>query len=467
MSALLTLLLGLLVVVLITVATGWFVAQEFAFMTVDRSRLAAQAAAGDRAAERALQVTKRTSFMLSGAQLGITVTGLLVGYVAEPLIGASLGTLLGGVGVPQAVGITVGTVLALLVSTVVQMLFGELVPKNLAIARPDPVARALARSTSLYLTLAGWLVTVFDASSEALLRLLRIEPVHDVEQAVSARDLEHIVRASQESGDLPADLGVLLDRVIDFPTRDVEHAVVPRHRVDVLPPTATLAEVRTQMATGHSRYPVVDEGQQVVGVVHLHDVLAAREGATAADLMRPATVVAGLMTLPDALGELVSRREQLACVVDEYGGFDGILTLEDLAEELVGEVPDEHDLAAGAEPSVAVPVEGEWLVAGDTPLDEVERGLGRDLPRGDWETVSGLVIARHGRLPEPGDAVELELEPDGEELLEDGRGPVVRLEVVDVASHVPATVRVSWAEPTAAAAVVTTPDGAATAGGER
>ena len=265
LSALLTLLLGLLVVVLITVATGWFVAQEFAFMSVDRARLAAQAAAGDRSAERALTVTRRTSFMLSGAQLGITVTGLLVGYVAEPLIGESLGTLLGGVGVPQAVGITVGTVLALLVSTVVQMLFGELVPKNLAIARPDPVARALARSTTLYLTLAGWLVRVFDASSEALLRLLRIEPVHDVEQAVSARDLEHIVRASQESGDLPADLGVLLDRVIDFPTRDVEHdarAAAPGGRRRLRRRRSSGAGER--MANRATRaHPVVDDASAV------------------------------------------------------------------------------------------------------------------------------------------------------------------------------------------------------------
>ena len=148
MSEVLSLLLGVLVVLAITAVTGYFVAQEFAYMAVDRSGLAARAAAGDAAAKRALTVTRRTSFMLSGAQLGITVTGLLVGYVAEPLIGESLGSLLGGVGIPTAVGVGIGAVLALLFSTIVQMLFGELFPKNLAIARPEPVARRLGASTT-------------------------------------------------------------------------------------------------------------------------------------------------------------------------------------------------------------------------------------------------------------------------------------------------------------------------------
>src|SRR3712207_5232092 len=195
-----SLLLGVLVVLAITVATGYFVAQEFAYMAVDRSALAARAEAGDAAAKRALGVTRRTSFMLSGAQLSITVTGLLVGYVAEPLIGDSLGALLGGIGIPTGVSVAIGAVTALLFSTVVQMLFGELFPKNLAIARPEPVARWLGASTTAYLKVFGWLIWVFDQASNLLLRALRIEPVHDVEHAATARDLEHIVEESRESG---------------------------------------------------------------------------------------------------------------------------------------------------------------------------------------------------------------------------------------------------------------------------
>lgn len=167
--------------------------------------------------------------MLSGAQLGITVTGLLVGYVAEPLIGKSLGTMFGGIGVPTAVGLAIGAVLALLFSTLVQMLFGELFPKNLAIARPEPVARWLARSTTIYLKLFGWLIWIFDQASNVLLRALKIEPVHDVEHSASARDLEHIVAESRETGELPPELSTLLDRILDFPTRPVEHAMIPAH----------------------------------------------------------------------------------------------------------------------------------------------------------------------------------------------------------------------------------------------
>lgn len=179
MLTLLGVLAGFAVVLAITALTGYFVAQEFAYMAVDRSRLKARAEAGDAAAGRALAVTRRTSFMLSGAQLGITVTGLLVGYVAEPLIGRGLSEMLGGIGIPTGVGIAVGAVLAILFSTVVQMVFGELFPKNLAIARPEPVARSLALSTSSYLKLFGWLIRLFDQSSNLLLKALKIEPVHE------------------------------------------------------------------------------------------------------------------------------------------------------------------------------------------------------------------------------------------------------------------------------------------------
>ena len=175
MSIALSLLVGVVVVLAITALTGYFVAQEFAFMAVDRSRMGAAAEKGDPVAERVLGVTRRTSFMLSGAQLGITVTTLVVGYVAEPLIGRAIGDLLGLASVPQAVGVGVGTILALLFSTVVQMLFGELVPKNLAIAKPEPVARWLARSTAIYLAVFGWIIGLFDKASEALLKAVRIE----------------------------------------------------------------------------------------------------------------------------------------------------------------------------------------------------------------------------------------------------------------------------------------------------
>ncbi|MEN5074699.1 hemolysin family protein [Isoptericola cucumis] len=453
MTAALTLLLGLLVILVITAATAWFVAQEFAYMTVDRSRLAARAQAGDATAQRALAVTRRTSFVLSGAQLGITVTGLLVGYVAEPLVGSSLGTLLGGVGVPTGVGVAVGTVAALAVSTLVQMLFGELFPKNLAISRPEPLALRLAASTSAYLTVFGWLIAVFDKASNALLRVLRIEPVHDVEHSATARDLEHIVAESRSSGDLPDELSVLLDRILDFPQQDVEHAMIPRSRVGTVEPGVTVGELRRLMAGGHSRYPVVDDADQALGVVQLADLLRTGlpDGAPVTDLMRPVTVLPTVMALPDALAELTRSRNQLAVVVDEYGGFTGVLTVEDLAEELVGEITDEHD--PGLPVTVTAEEDGAWVMGGDVHLDEAERAIGHDLPRADQETVAGLLIAARGALPHAGDTITVELPPDPADLVHDE--PVVRRLEVDVLSverHVPHLVRVRLVEPEGATA---------------
>jgi CBS domain containing-hemolysin-like protein len=442
---LVSLLAGVVVVLAITAVTGYFVAQEFAYMAVDRAQLGARAAAGDAAAKRALAITRRTSFMLSGAQLGITVTGLLVGYVAEPLIGESLGAMLGGVGIPTAVSLGIGAVLALLFSTVVQMLFGELFPKNLAIARPEPVARWLARSTAIYLRAFGWLIWIFDQSSNLLLRGLKIEPVHDVEHSATARDLEHIVEDSRESGDLPLELSMLLDRILDFPRRDVEHAMIPRSRVDTIADTETLGQVRERMAHGHSRYPVLTEdNEEIVGVVHLADLLATAEPDTArvTGIARPALVVSHLTPLPDALRQLAESDNQLACVVDEYGGFTGVITLEDLAEELVGEITDEHDAEADPE---YVPVEGDgvWELAGDVHVDEVERALGTDLPRGDYETIAGLVIAHHGGLPDEGATLQIELPPDPADLVhDDDPAPrALHVQVLAVDRHVPSRLR--------------------------
>ncbi|MEE4023844.1 hemolysin family protein [Gordonia sp. PKS22-38] len=442
MLTLLGIVAGILVVFLITALTGYFVAQEFGFMAVDRSALKARAEAGDAAAERALSVTRRTSFMLSGAQLGITVTGLLVGYVAEPLIGSGVGELLGDVGIPVALGVTIGTIIAILFSTVVQMVFGELFPKNLAIARPEPVARWLARSTTIYLAVFGWLISLFDTASNLLLKALRIEPVHDVEHSATPRDLEHIVAESRDAGELPADLSALLDRVLDFPTRTAGHAMIPRTRVDTVRADDPAGSVLAAMSSGHTRYPIVDDRTDVVGVVHLPELLAWSDGpdrpATAADLARQAVIVPISLPLPEVLAQIDDASDEMAVVIDEYGGFAGVVTVEDIAEELVGEIDDEHDT------DVATPVarlDDGWRVRGDAHLDEVSRVIGRDLPEGDHETVAGLVMAEFGGLPEVGDSVEVELADDPALLDEDDAvAPRATIRVLSVARHVPSSV---------------------------
>ncbi len=448
-ATLLLLLAGLVVTGIIIAANGYFVAQEFAYMSVDRATLRARADKGDESAKRALAVTRRTSFMLSGAQLGITVTGLLVGFVAEPFIGQSLGVLLGGAGVPTAVGITIGTVLALALATVVQMIFGELFPKNLAIANPDPLARRLARSTLLYLAMFGWLITLFDKSSNAVLRLLKVEPVHDVDSSATAKDLERIIEDSRASGDLPDELSLLLDRILDFPERDVEHAMVPRSQVDVASHDTSIAEIRVRMAHAHTRYPVLGERDEPIGVVHLAEVLSQEpdDQRAVTHIMRLPLVVPTVMPLPDALDHLTRTRNELACVIDEYGGFTGVVTVEDLAEELVGEITDEHhpEAPAGAERSA----DETWIMDGDLQVDEVERIIGRDLPRGDHETLAGLTIAQGRRLPALGDTVWIQLPAIASDLVQDTpprRSLVVEVSRID--RHVPSELRVRLHEET-------------------
>lgn len=441
-EAILTLLLGVLLTLAIIVACGFFVAQEFAYMSVDRSRLAAKAEQGDPQAKRVLAITKRTSFMLSGAQLGITVTGLMIGYVAEPLIGASIGTLLGGAGLDPAVSVLIGTVGALLLATVVTMIIGELYPKNLAIASPEPLARALAVPTRIYLLLFGWLITVFDVAANALLRLLRIEPLEDVDASATARDLEAIVEESRASGDLPEDLSRVIDRILDFPQRDVEHAMVPRSRADSVSPGTTVGEARALMASGHTRYPVVGDEDTPVGVVELIDLLRLRprDDAPVSTVMRAAVVLPTSMRLPVALDRMRRTRNELACVVDEYGNFDGVLTIEDLTEEVVGEISDEHDLVVH---EVVTRGPAHWSLPGDVHLDELERLIGHELGHDDSETIAGLVVSEYGDLMPVGARVRIALpERASEAVLGVRIQRALDVEVDEVARLVPSRVSI-------------------------
>jgi CBS domain containing-hemolysin-like protein len=285
---------------------------------------------------------------------------------------------------------------------------------------------------------------VFDQASNLLLRALKIEPVHDVEHAATARDLEHIVEESRERGELPAELSMMLDRILDFPNRDVEHAMIPRPRVGTVADTDTIGHLRGLMAAGHSRYPVLDAGTgDVVGVVQLADLMTTTEPdiAPVTAIARDCLVVSTFTSLPDALRQLADTGNQLACVIDEYGGFAGVLTLEDLAEELVGEITDEHD----PEQPEYVPVEGDgvWEMPGDVHVDEVERSLGIHLPRGDYETIAGLVITAAGTLPGPGATLTIELPPDPGDLVhEDEPAPrALHVQVLAVERHVPSRVR--------------------------
>ncbi|MEV4351910.1 hemolysin family protein [Actinoplanes sp. NPDC049596] len=426
-------LTGLLLVIVVTAVTGYFVAQEFGYVAADRGRLRHDAAQGDQAAARALKVTERLSFVLSGAQLGITVTALLVGYVAEPYLGEGFADLLGVAGVPTAVSMPVSVAFALLVATVVQMVLGELAPKNLAIARAETLAKALSRSTLMYLTVFGPVIKLFDKTAGRLLRRIGIEPIEELPEGATSEDLEQIIAESRANGGLDDEMSTLLDRGLDFRGRTAAEAMVPRVDVHTIAQTASAADVVALLDTHRSRFPVrgavLDE---IVGVVGIADILAIapadREKVTVAEVMSAPILVPSSLRLPAVLERLRAAHRQLACVVDEFGGFAGIVTLEDIAEELVGQIRDEDD---EAEPEPVRQADGSWLVPARWRIDEITDATGVDLPLGDdYETVSGLVMARLGRVVEAGDSVTLD---DG--------ALSVRVESVD--RHVPQTVRIS------------------------
>jgi CBS domain containing-hemolysin-like protein len=436
--------LGLGLVVLLTLATGYFVAQEFAYVSVDRNRLRQLANEGDAAAARALDITGRLSFTLSGAQFGITVTALLVGYAGEPLIGVALADLLGFTDLPYAARLTIAVALVLVFSTVLQMVVGELAPKNLAIARPIPLARALSRSTQVYLTVAGPLVRLFDAASNRLLRAVGIEPVEELSPGATTADLEHVIDESRKGGALDEELSLLLERGLAYRSLSAEQAMTPRVDVDTVPAVSTLADVVDLLRTSpHSRFPVVaqdvDDVVGIVGLAELLEVPRERWGdVSVQEACSAAVVVPGSLPLPSALEQLRSSRRQLAVVVDEFGGFDGVLTLEDIAEEVVGDIFDEGDEREPDQP--AGPADTHTLSA-RLRLDEVESSTGIRLPLGpDYATVSGLVLGRLGRVARTGDTVMVEevVEPgDVDDVSVPDR---IEIRVDEVERHVPAVV---------------------------
>ena len=441
--------LGLLALLLLTVATGYFVAQEFAFITADRGVLREQAAAGDVAAEKALRVTSRLSFMLSGAQLGITVTALLVGFLAEPAIAVIVRPWLTEAGLSQALITGLSVAIGVLVATIVQMVLGELAPKNLGIAKPEPVAKFLAGSTLAYLAIVGPVIRLFDSAATGLLRKVGIEPVEEVEHGATPEELSRIIEESTQAGELPPRLSELLERALEFGDHTAEEIMVPRPRVVALRDTAPLSDlVETMRRCGHSRYPVVAADGDVVGVTGVRELLSSglTEGRIG-DITRPALLVPDSLPLPVVLDRMRIAKDDIVCVIDEYGGLAGVITVEDLAEELVGELVDEND------PDPIGPVErddGVWEVPGRLRLDEVERAIGISLPESDdYDTLGGLILAELGRMPEPGDTVTVatirESDPFGPE---DDDAHLAELTVMSLNRRVPEWVRLTPARHT-------------------
>ncbi len=433
---------GVAVIVILTLMTGYFVAQEFAYISVDRGRLKRLAGDGDAAAERALKVTSRLSFTLSGAQFGITVTTLLVGYLGEATLSAGLADSYGDRGwLPRAAMISLFSVGTLVFSTIIQMVLGELGPKNLAIAKPVPLARALSRSTLLYLTVFGPIIRMFDTASNWLLRSVGIEPVQELEDSATPEDLTRIIAESHSGGTVDDDLSALLGRGLAFRDLVADEVMTPRPDVITIQADDTVDKVLQMLASGHARFPVVGRDvDDIVGVVGLNNILRVPHHQRASTPVRQiadkAILLPRTMPLPKVLQALREQHRQLAVVVDEYGGFAGVITFEDVAEEVVGEIFDEDDVMVKP---LGTHRDGTWELSARLRIDEAAEIVGFNLPEHEnYDTLSGLVLNALHRTAEDGDSVTIEWvtrNGDGVEVLHS-----TRIDVLKASRHVPETV---------------------------
>lgn len=396
---------------LLTVGTGLFVASEFALVNLDRAELEARQARGETRLAITIGALRHTSTHLSSAQLGITLTTLLTGYTMEPALSNLLSPVLTGWGIAEGAVRPIATVVAMFIATVLSMILGELVPKNFALALPRATAKLVVPFQVAFTTVFKPAIVLLNGSANGILRSMGVEPKEELSGARTAEELSSLVRRSASAGVLEADTASLLDRTLTFSRLSADDVMTPRPSMHAIA-AGDSAEDVIQLArrTGHSRFPVYDDDlDDITGVVHLKAAVSVpRErrsevpvGALATEPLRvPETVHLDVL-----ISELRAKGYQLAIVVDEYGGTAGIVTLEDLVEEIVGEVSDEHDR------SRAGVVRGRDSITfpGELRPDELRSRTGVLVPEGDvYDTVAGYVMSILERVPVNGDEVTLD-----------------------------------------------------------
>lgn len=395
--------------VVLTAGTAVFVASEFSLVTLDPGVVEGQTRPDDRRGQSVLKALRRLSTELSGAQVGITVTTVLLGYTTQPAVNALLAEPLRGSVLGPAVGGAVALVVTLVLVNGFSMLFGELVPKNFAISRPLGTARWVAPLQAGFTSALRPLITLFNSSANALLRRMGVEPREELSGGRSPQELAALVKRSAQQGTLDETTATLLTNSIEFTDLTAVDVMTDRQRVVTLRRADTATDVvRLSRETGHSRFPVIgDDSDDIVGLVHLRRAIGVpyerRDEVPAAALMIDAPRVPETVHLGPLLVELREHGMQMAVVVDEYGGTSGVVTLEDVVEELVGDVADEHDRRRTAASRRA---DGAWVVSGLLRPDELTETTGLIVPEdGPYETLGGLVMAALGRVPEAGDEV--------------------------------------------------------------
>ncbi|WP_269305333.1 hemolysin family protein [Aeromicrobium sp. HA] len=406
---------------LLMLACGVFVAAEFSFVTVDRATVEREAQAGDRGAQGTLKALRSLSTQLSGAQLGITITNLAIGFLAEPAIGRLLRGPLESLGLSGS-GLSVASyAIALFLSTIVTMLVGELIPKNLALSLPRKTAATTQWMQRAFTHAMAWPIRGLNSMANRTLEWLGVEPQEELRSARSPLELRSLVLRSAQEGAIDDETAELVARSIAFGDRTAADVRTPRVRVHFLEERDTAMDlIEAARQTGHSKFPVIGRSaDDVIGVVHVKQAVAVdpdrRRSVRVSEIAEAAATVPDTLELDPLLVQLREQNNQMAIVVDEYGGTDGIVTLEDLVEEIVGDIADEHDRLSERSRHRR---DGTWSLSGLLRPDEVFEQTGVKLPESeDYETIAGLVLERLGRLAVRGDVVTLEVDstPENDE----------------------------------------------------
>ncbi|MCC9185280.1 hemolysin family protein [Mycolicibacterium mageritense] len=408
-------LLSILAIVVLTFGTAVFVAAEFSLTALERSTVEANARSGDRRDQLVRRAHRTLSFQLSGAQVGISITTLATGYLAEPVVGRLIRPGLDALGLPANLASGLALFLAVLIATSLSMVFGELVPKNLAVARAcrPRAPRRLPVAVSMLFTPV---IRLTNGTANWILRRIGIEPAEELRSARTGQELASLVRNSARSGSLDPTTATLVDRSLQFGERTAEELMTPRSKIETLDSDDTVADLMaTAIRTGYSRFPIVDgDLDATIGMVHVKQVFTVphkdRAGTRLAALALPVATVPSTLDGDAVMAQIRANGLQTALVVDEYGGTAGMVTVEDLIEEIVGDVRDEHD---DATPDV-VPAGQGWRVSGLLRIDEVATETGFRAAEGEYETIGGLVLQELGHIPEAGESVDLTaFDPDG------------------------------------------------------
>ncbi len=416
-----TSLLLLVLALALVAACGVFVAAEFSFVTVDRAQVEQEAAAGDSAAQGLQRALRSLSTQLSGSQVGITVTNLAIGFLAEPSVSNLIDGPLGRLGVRDGWVTPISAATGLLFGTFATMIFGELVPKNLALAKPMVTAKATQRFQRGFTAVMRGPIRVLNGSANAVVRRLGMEPQEELRSARSSTELASLIARSAYVGTLDPETAELMERSVEFGSRTAGEIMTPRVRTLSLDESdRALQVIELTRESGHSRFPVLDAEDTVVGTVHVKNAVALpvheRPTTRVKHLMVKPIVVPDSLRLDPLLALLRKDGFQLAVVLDEYGGHAGIVTLEDVIEEIVGDIADEHDRHGE---QVQPRRDGSWLISGLLRPDEVEDLTGVALPESDdYDTVAGLVLQVLGRIPASGDIAEVAIaegHPDGDD----------------------------------------------------